>query len=148
MKFIGRADLRKAAEVEIGAGTNLLAEFDCKVGVPPRAVTAEAAAATAEAAATAAAVTSKAVTAETAAAEPKVQLHVCCHANHCIPLGARAHGVPVAKGRCIWRSIAVKWLGKLGAMRWHASHVPSSGQATGHVMSNGLRQPQWQLVGK
>ena len=86
-------DLRKAAEAEVGAGTNLLAEFDGKVGVPPGAVTAEAAAAATEAvtaeaapasaeAAPATAVTGKEVTAEAGAAEPRVWLHVCRQSVH------------------------------------------------------------------
>jgi hypothetical protein len=77
--------LRKAAEVEVGAGTNLLAEFDGKVGVPLGAVTAEAAVAPADAAtadAAAAAATGKAVTTGAAAAEPRVELHVCCRSVH------------------------------------------------------------------
>ena len=82
--------MRKAAEVEVGAGTNLLAEFDGKVGVPPGAVTArpqqqqprQQQPRQQHSGGSSSSRTGKAVTAEAAAAEPRVWLHVCCQSVH------------------------------------------------------------------
>ena len=161
---VDRGDLRKAAGAEAEGGINLLPEFDgeAEFGVPPGVVTAEAAAAAAEAAAAAAEAVSAEAAAATAVAaaapaeaeeyQPRQQPNqgCCCMcvANQCMPLARRAHGVPVAKGRCIRRSVAAKWFGRRGPKSWHASHVSSSGQAKGHGFSDGLRQAPWQLVGK